>query len=208
MMPQTLLLDRYRILGDLGTGGFGETFLAEDTHMPSKRRCVIKRLKPVTGDPHIQQMVQQRFQREATILEELGQQSRQIPELYAYFQSADQFYLVQEWIDGLTLTDLVSSEGPLGETAVREILVSLLPVLTTVHSKGIVHRDIKPDNIILRSSDRQPVLIDFGAVKETMATAVNLQGESRNSMIIGTGSWPRNKLLANLFTLAVCIVWH
>jgi len=141
-------------------------------------------------------------------LEELGQQSPQIPELYAYFQSADQFYLVQEWIDGLTLSDLVSSQGPLAETAVRDILVSLLPVLTTVHSQGIVHRDIKPDNIILRSSDRQPVLIDFGAVKETMATAVNLQGESRNSMIIGTGSWPRNKLLANLFTLAICIVWH
>ena len=214
MMLETLLLDRYRILGELSAGGFGETFLAEDTHMPSKRRCVIKRLKPVTGNPQIQQMVQQRFQREAAILEELGQLSGQIPELYAYFQLADQFYLVQEWIDGLTLTDLVSSEGPLGETAVREILVSLLPVLTTVHSKGIVHRDIKPDNIILRSSDRQPVLIDFGAVKETMITAVNSQGQSPNSMIIGTPGFMASEQAAgrpvyssDLYSLALTTIY-
>lgn len=213
-MTETLLLDRYRILGDLGTGGFGDTFLAEDTHMPSVRRCVIKRLKPIAGSPQIQQMVQQRFQREAAILEELGQLSPQIPELYAYFQLADQFYLVQEWIDGLTLTDLISSEGPKSETAVREILVSLLPVLTIVHSKGIVHRDIKPDNIILRKRDRKPVLIDFGAVKETMATAVDSQGRSRNSMIIGTPGFMASEQAAgrpvyssDLYSLALTAIY-
>lgn len=214
MMPETLLLDRYRILGDLGTGGFGDTFLAEDTHMPSQRPCVIKRLKPVTGDTPIQQMVQQRFQREAAILEELGQLSPQIPALYAYFQLADQFYLVQEWIDGLTLTDLVSDQGPLPETAVRDILVSLLPVLTTVHSQGMVHRDIKPDNIILRNRDRQPVLIDFGAVKETMATAVNSLGESRNSLIVGTPGFMASEQAAgrpvfssDLYSLALTAIY-
>ncbi|MBC6453999.1 MAG: serine/threonine protein kinase [Hormoscilla sp. SP5CHS1] len=213
-MRETLLLDRYRILGDLGTGGFGETFLAEDTYMPSKRRCVIKRLKSIAGSPQIQQMVQQRFQREAAILEELGQLSPQIPELYAYFQLADQFYLVQEWIDGLILTDLVSSEGPLSETAVREILVSLLPVLTTVHSQGIVHRDIKPDNIILRRRDRQPVLVDFGAVKETMATAVNSTRQSRNSMIVGTPGFMASEQAAgrpvyssDLYSLALTAIY-
>lgn len=213
-MPETLLLDRYRILGDLGTGGFGDTFLAEDTYMPSVRRCVIKRLKPIAGRPQIQQMVQQRFQREAAILEELGQLSPQIPELYAYFQLADQFYLVQEWIDGLTLTELVSSEGPLRETVVREILVSLLPVLTTVHSRGIVHRDIKPDNIILRRCDRQPVLIDFGAVKETMATAIDPTGQSRNSMIVGTPGFMASEQAAgrpiyssDLYSLALTAIY-
>ncbi|MBC6479404.1 MAG: protein kinase [Hormoscilla sp. GM7CHS1pb] len=197
-MRETLLLDRYRILGDLGTGGFGETFLAEDTYMPSKRRCVIKRLKSIAGSPQIQQMVQQLFQREAAILEKLGQLSPQIPELYAYFQLADQFYLVQEWIDGLTLTDLVSSEGPLSETAVREILVSLLPVLTTVHSQGIVHRDIKPDNIILRRRDRQPAREMLAALQGADAAVSKLQ-----STVVISPSSRKSPILAAMGMIAL-----
>ncbi|HEY9694455.1 MAG TPA: 4-Cys prefix domain-containing protein [Oculatellaceae cyanobacterium] len=74
-----LLRDRYRIISLLGSGGFGRTFLAEDTDTPSKRRCVIKQLKPIANNPQIYQIVQERFQREAAILEELGEDKQQIP---------------------------------------------------------------------------------------------------------------------------------
>ncbi|MDY6902076.1 MAG: serine/threonine-protein kinase [Cyanobacteriota bacterium] len=181
-----LLNNRYRILRTLGSGGFGETFLAEDTQIPSSRRCVIKQLRVIQDNPQTYEMVKQRFGREAAILEELGDGNPQIPRLYAYFAEGQQFYLAQEYIQGKTLSETVASSGLLSESKVREILISLLNVLDYVHSKGIVHRDIKPENIIIRSSDNLPVLIDFGAVRETMAAQINSHGGVTSSIVIGT----------------------
>ncbi|WP_315790448.1 protein kinase domain-containing protein [Fischerella sp. JS2] len=186
MNTPTLLNNRYKLLGVLGSGGFGETFLAEDTQMPSGRRCVIKQLKPVVDNPQVYQLVQDRFQREAAILEELGDSSNQIPKLYAYFTENGQFYLVQEYIEGYTLTQIVQQQGLMSETSVKDILINILPILNYVHSKHMVHRDIKPDNILIRSFDGKPVLIDFGAVKETMGTVVTPSGNSSRSIVIGT----------------------
>ena len=186
MNTPTLLNNRYKLLGVLGGGGFGETFLAEDTQMPSGRRCVIKQLKPVVDNPQVYQLVQDRFQREAAILEELGDGSNQIPKLYAYFIENGQFYLVQEYIEGYTLTQIVQQQGLMSETSVKDILINILPILNYVHSKRMVHRDIKPDNILIRSFDGKPVLIDFGAVKETMGTVVTPSGNSSRSIVIGT----------------------
>ncbi|MBO3461151.1 protein kinase [Aetokthonos hydrillicola Thurmond2011] len=198
-MTTALLNNRYQVIQVLGSGGFGETFLAEDTYMPSRRRCVIKQLKPVTNDPQAYKIIQQRFEREAATLEYLGEASDQIPTLYAYFSENGQFYLVQEWIHGLTLTEIVKINGRLSESAVREILLSLLSVLDYVHSKGIIHRDIKPDNIILRTPtgspispyqagvvQGKPILIDFGAVKEMIRSVVNPEGYATKSLVIGT----------------------
>ncbi|MBF2067044.1 MAG: protein kinase [Calothrix sp. C42_A2020_038] len=181
-----LLNNRYRVIQTLGSGGFGETFLAEDTQMPSKRRCVIKQLKPINNNPEMYQLVKERFQREAAILEELGDNSNQIPRLYAYFSENGQFYLVQEYIEGQTLNAKIQIHGAMSESMVRDILISILPVLDYVHGKGIVHRDIKPDNIIIRYSDGKPVLIDFGAVKETIGTVFTPSGNSTRSIVIGT----------------------
>lgn len=188
MIPfmQTLLNKRYRVIRTLESGGFAETFLAEDTQMPSNRRCVIKQLRPIQNNPQIYQLVQERFKREAAILEDLGGETKQIPILYAFFQLDGLFYLVQEWIEGDTLTKKVEEQGSLSESAVKEILVNLLPVTEYVHNQGIIHRDIKPDNIILRHRDHKPVLIDFGAIRETMGTVVNSQGNPTSSIVIGT----------------------
>jgi serine/threonine protein kinase, bacterial len=181
-----LLNNRYQVIQVLGAGGFGETFLAEDTYMPSRRRCVIKQLKPISNDPQTYQIIQQRFEREAATLEYLGEANDQIPTLFAYFSENGLFYLVQEWVHGQTLTNVIQSQGQLQENTVREILLSLLSVLDYVHSKGIIHRDIKPDNIILREIDNKPVLIDFGAVKETIRTTINAAGHPTQSLVIGT----------------------
>ena len=181
-----LLNNRYRILQVLGSGGCGKTFLAEDTHMPSKRRCVIKQLKPVTTDPIAYQIIQERFQREAAILETLGRSNDQIPTLYAYFTEDKEFYLVQDWIEGKSLMQKVQGEGTFGEAEVKTLLVNLLPVLDYVHSQSIIHRDIKPENIMLRDHDGKPALIDFGAVKEVVATVVDSQGTPTSSIVIGS----------------------
>ncbi|MEB3225674.1 MAG: serine/threonine-protein kinase [Synechococcus sp.] len=185
-MQSSLINGRYQIVKTLGQGGFGDTFLVKDLQLPSQRQCVLKSLKVSATNPQTVQEMQRRFQREAAILEGLGEKHNQIPKLYAYFEEQGRFYLVQEWIDGLTLQDIVKQQGSLTPGQVQQILVDLLPVLQLVHDQYIIHRDIKPENIILRASDRKPVLIDFGAVKEALTTAIHLDLSQPVSVAIGT----------------------
>ncbi|MEH1922695.1 protein kinase domain-containing protein [Nostoc sp.] len=213
-MTIQLLNDRYQVIRTLGAGGFGETYLAEDTYMPSKRPCVVKQLRPIHNNPQIYQLVQERFQREAAILEELGGANDQIPGLYAYFSSGGQFYLVQEWVEGDTLTGKVQKQGLFSEGAVQELFMNLLPVLDYVHSKHIVHRDIKPDNIIVRHRDGKPVLIDFGAIRESMGTVVNSQGNPTSSIVIGTPGYMPSEQAAgrpvfssDLYSLGMTVIY-
>ena len=214
MSAQPLLNYRYKILRALAEGGFGKTFLAEDTQMPSKRRCVIKQLKPVSSRPEIAQIVQDRFTREAAVLDAVGKHHNQIPTLYAYFATAGKFYLVQEWIDGEPLQ--VAAHKVLPEERVHQLLRDLLPAIAHVHSKNVIHRDIKPDNIIIRKADQRPCLIDFGAVKELMSTVVSPAGLPQSSIVIGTAGYMpqeqaagRPTFSSDLYSLsmtAICIL--
>ncbi|MDJ0582354.1 serine/threonine protein kinase [Crocosphaera sp.] len=186
MSLSLILNNRYQVLESLGKGGFGETFLAIDTHLPSAKKCVIKQLKPAVRSHIIPDWLKERFAKEAAILEELGEKNPQIPALYAYFSEGGDFYLVQEWIKGETLTQIHQRQGNLSPKEVEEILIGILPVLDYIHSRRIIHRDLKPDNIILRSEDQKPVLIDFGIVKETVATMVHSNGNTPYSVGLGT----------------------
>jgi serine/threonine-protein kinase len=178
-----LLLNRYEIVKSLGSGGFGETFLAKDTQMPSQRLVVVKKLKPANASQNTStELIATLFEKEAAVLEELGNHSSQIPKLYSYFCEENEFYLVQEYIAGQSLSQV----GMIGTEQAKTILSSLLNTLKYIHSKGIIHRDIKPENIILRDGDRLPVLIDFGAVKETMGTITLGSGSMVSSVVIGT----------------------
>lgn len=185
-MNLVLLNNRYQIVSTLARGGFGETYIAIDTNMPSQRRCVIKKLQPAIQSEGMPEWLKERFQKEASILEELGEQNRQIPRLYGYFAQDNDFYLVQEWIEGVTLTQKQQQQGNLSSSEVRTILVNLLPVLDFIHTRRIIHRDVKPDNIILRNSDNLPILIDFGVVKEAVATLLDPTGKSAYSIALGT----------------------
>ncbi|NER45354.1 MAG: serine/threonine protein kinase [Symploca sp. SIO1A3] len=186
MSNPNLLTNRYRIIQHLGSGGFGDTFLAEDTHLPSGRTCVIKKLRPMNNNLQVYQLVKERFQREAAILEDLGNGHGQIPTLFAYFEEQEQFYLVQEYIQGDTLSNLLKKQGKLTEDFIKIILLKLLEILEYLQSKRIIHRDIKPDNIIVRQSDQLPILIDFGAVREAMGTVTSSGGSLTSSIVIGT----------------------
>ncbi len=159
------LVGRYTITKLLGAGGFGETYIAEDTQRPGNPQCVVKQLRPSSNNPKLLQLAHRLFIREAATLEKLGKHDR-IPQLLAHFDEEGEFYLVQEYVPGRSL----SRELPLGrhlpEARVLTLVQELLEILEFVHSQGVIHRDIKPSNIIIRESDHKLVLIDFGAVKE------------------------------------------
>jgi len=180
-------LKRYEIIRELGEGTCGKTFLATDTGLPSNRLCVIKQLKPRINSPKTYEIIRDRFMAEARVLEKLGREVDQIPELYEFITHNDEIYLVQEWVEGKTLKEFVLENGVLQASEVLSIVGSLLQVLNTVYAKGVIHRDINPNNIILRVKDSLPVLIDFGLVKEVATTIVDSHGTPQKlSIIVGT----------------------
>lgn len=182
---QQLFRDRYEILRMLGRGGFGVTFLAKDVLLPGEPLCVIKQLCPKVSDTSALEMAQRRFEREAKILAKLGSHS-QIPMLLNYFVAEGEFYLVQEYIRGSTLARLVRRGGCFSEAKVKSFLGEMLPLLQYVHSQQVIHRDIKPQNIIRCEDDGRLVLIDFGAVKEQIAQAGDTTMKAPTTHFIGT----------------------
>ena len=156
---------RYRIVRVLGSGAFGQTYLAADTRRPGMPKCVVKQLCPINNGSESLQTAQRLFKQEAETLEKLGEHDR-IPRLLAYFEENRQLYLVKEYIPGHPLTEEIRPGAPLEEEKVINLLRSVLEILEFVHGEGTIHRDIKPANLIRRSEDDELVLIDFGSVKE------------------------------------------
>jgi serine/threonine protein kinase len=186
MQSGYLLRNRYRIDKPLFAGGFGETYIAIDEDYPDKRRVVVKQLKPQSNDPSVLEIARRLFESEAATLAKLGEKTDRIPMLYAYFEERGEFYLVQEFIQGQTLTQELGNRR-LSEAETLKIVTEILAGLIEVHRRNIIHRDLKPDNIIRRSSDRKLVLIDFGAVKAIRQTTVRISSP-KFSQSIGIGT--------------------
>jgi serine/threonine protein kinase len=180
-----LFRNRYQIMRTLGRGGFGVTYLAKDVSLPSSPLCVIKLLCPKVSNPVVLQRACQRFEREAKILSQLGSHA-QIPRLLDYFQMDGEFYLVQEYIRGRTLAKEIKHKGTLSETEVKQFLREILPVLSYIHENQVIHRDIKPPNIIRCQDDGRLVLIDFGAVKEQFVQVSQNTQHSSTTHFVGT----------------------
>ena len=165
------LLDyRYQVIKVLATGGFGQTYIAQDTKRPGNPICVVKHLKPANSEPKVFDTAKRLFHNEAETLEKLGNHD-QIPRLLAYFDENQEFYLVQEFIEGHPLSEELLSHQSWSESQVIQLLHEVLGILLFVHRQGVIHRDIKPDNIIRRTSDHKLVLVDFGAVKQLRVVA-------------------------------------
>jgi len=176
----TVLQNRYRLTKTIGRGGFGRTYLAADSARFDEP-CVLKEYCPNDTDPYVLEKSQELFQREASILYKI--QHPQIPHFHATFEQQKRLFLVQDFIQGKSYRDLLDERMEKQETfsphEVALFLQQILPALNYIHQKGIVHRDISPDNIILRDGDRLPVLIDFGAVKAGIVpsdTEAGIQG--------------------------------
>ena len=214
-----ILRGRYLPQRLLGQGGFGAAFYACDRDTPTLRPCVVKLFRPSTQLSQQQlQIAQKLFAREAEVLERLGNQHPQIPDLFAYFpivvkspssgEDEEYFYLVQEFIDGEDLEQILERRGPFPEGAVKAILISVLKVLEFVHQNGAIHRDIKPSNI-MKTVDNQLYLLDFGAVKQvtgaatTKSTGIYTTGYAPPEQVTGGQVFPAS----DLYSLAVtCIV--
>ncbi len=212
MLVGIKLRDRYQIIKLLGSGGFGETYLAEDWGIPinPKPKCVVKRLK--TQDLNEEQFawVKNSFEKEAATLYRLGKLHPQIPHLSEYFQENNQFYLVQDFIDGMDLSEIIIPGIKIPEDDVIQLLTETLEVLAIVHQQNIIHRDIKPQNIMCRRADSKIVLIDFGAVKEVMFTNT---GQTSLTIRVGTAGYMpleqfngKPKLASDIYAMGiVCI---
>jgi serine/threonine protein kinase len=183
---QRLFRERYEILQVLGTGGFGVTFLARDAVLPGNPFCVIKQLCPHLNTPSSWKRACWRFEKEAKTLAKLGSHS-QIPMLVDYFEAQGEFYLVQEYIRGNTLAQQVKGNGSLSEVGVKRFLQELLPLLHYIHQHRVIHRDIKPQNLLRCQDDGRLVLIDFGAVKEELVCVGESEiDQNTNTNFVGT----------------------
>ncbi|NJK28979.1 MAG: protein kinase [Acaryochloris sp. SU_5_25] len=180
-----LLDKRYRILQVLGSGGFGCAYLAEDIRLYN-RSCVVKQFKPYATDATTLKIAKRLFDAEAEVLHQLGTHN-QIPQLLDHFEEDQEFYLVQELIEGHSLDHEIISGKQLSESYGIALLRSLLEPLSFVHQHQKIHRDIKPTNLIRRAGDGKIILIDFGAVKQIPITrVVNSQGRTELTIALGT----------------------
>ncbi|PSM51189.1 serine/threonine protein kinase [Chroococcidiopsis sp. CCALA 051] len=214
----TVLQNRYRVDRVLGQGGFGRTYLAEDLGRFNEL-CALKELIPAQADNYTLEKSQQLFQREAAILYQI--QHPQVPQFRATFEEDRRLFLVQDYVAGKTYRTLLDEYQANGQTfseaEVFHLLKQLLPVLAHIHARGIIHRDISPDNIILRESDAKPVLIDFGVVKElatrfqssnstpAQATTVGKLGYAPSEQIQTGRAYPSSDLYALAVTVVVLL---
>ena len=180
----TILQSRYRLLNLLGQGGFGRTYLVEDQGRFNEL-CALKELNPPQGDYAFGKS-KELFQREAQILHQI--EHPQIPKFRATFEEDHRLFLVQDFVEGKTYREILDNRRTRGfvfaEKEVVDLMQKILPILTYLHGKGIIHRDIAPDNIMLRDRDQLPVLIDFGVVKD-IATRLQTPETLKQSTTVG-----------------------
>ena len=195
----------------LGQGGFGAAFLAVDRYSPKKAKCVLKQFQPSGNlSPQALEKAKNLFFQEAHVLEDLGREHPQIPDLYAFFpltvknqltgEEEQFFYLAQEYIDGKNLEEILQQQQkPFQESEVKNILKELLLILKFIHENGSIHRDIKPSNI-MRSQNGRLYLLDFGAVKQATNNPSNTQEKS--TTIYSAGFAPPEQQLGNQVSAA------
>jgi len=193
-----LIGGRYETIRELGRGGgFGKTYLAEDTYRRGNPKCVIKKIQPSSKLPTVLQKAREVFETEARALYELGSYD-QIPTLFEHLEQNSEFYFVQELVDGHDLRQAFTLGDRWDEKTLVSLLREILEILTVVHQHQVIHRDVKPQNLIRRWRDKKLVLIDFSGVKAIRSLTLTAQGEAIIPQPIGTpGYMPKEQMEGN-----------
>ncbi|MCW5314275.1 tetratricopeptide repeat protein [Nostoc sp. KVJ3] len=163
---------RYRIIKILNDREKAKTYLVEDANL-SDSQFIVKQLRSASNNSQTLTILGRLFASKAATLKKLGQEHNQIQKLIAYFEENEEFYIVQEFIPGNPLTDEIIQGQPLRERQVISLLSEILEILVILHSYGVIHRHIKPANIIRRESDKKLVLVDFSTVSEDITNPVD-----------------------------------
>lgn len=219
----------YEAIALIGQGGMGRAFQAKDLGRLG-HPCAIKQFLPQFQEPELMKKAIALFESEAAQLKALGSHP-QIPELIAYFEEDGCLYLVQELIDGENLYIELQRNGIFSEAQIYELLVNILPVLQFIHDRQVIHRDIKPDNIIRRSlispelvqdegknNCQSPipnspqnnfVLVDFGAAKAFTTDTANRTGTLIGSAEYIAPEQARGKAVpqSDLYSLGVTCIY-
>jgi serine/threonine-protein kinase len=209
-----ILKGRYVINSTIGQGGMGRTYLAQDLERFNET-CVLKEFIPPQDSQEVSNKAKELFRREASVLYQI--RHPQVPEFRATFESEGRLLLVQDYVEGQNYRHLLMDRLKLGqaftENEILSLFQQLLPVLSYLHSHNIIHRDISPENLMLRSQDNLPVLIDFGVVQETNAKLSSQMGVPASTVAGKAGYAPPEQLQSgnayansDLYALAVTAI--
>ena len=202
----TVLRNRYEIVKQLGIGSFGVTYIAKDRDFPGQKEFVVKQFNPVNTEQKSIDIAQVKFTQEAECLARLTNDF--IPRVYAQFEDNGHFYIVQDLVEGATLSQEFKAGEKKNEQYIKKLLVDVLTPLAYVHQQNIIHRDLKPDNLIRRNDDGKISLIDFGAVKEVVnqptsqaGTTIGTPGYMPHEQISG-----RPKMSSDIYAVGVIAI--
>ena len=189
-VPNTMVDGRYRVLSRLGSGGMADVFLAEDQQLG--RKVALKLLHHrFAQDPDFVE----RFRREAQAA--AGLQHPNVVSVYDRGSFDDTYYIAMEYLPGRSLKQLIRQEAPLDPLRAIDITIQILKAARFAHRRGVIHRDLKPHNVIIDDSDHAKVT-DFGIARagasdmtETgsiMGTAQYLSPEQAQGHAVNAGS--------------------
>ena len=189
-----MIAGRYRLEKEIGRGGAGVVHLAYDELLD--RRVAVKRigLLPGTTDDDVV-----RAQREARLA--AGTNHPNVVSIFDLVKDEDCFWLVMEHVDGRTLSELIAAEGPLPERRAAAILAQAADALVQAGTAGVVHRDVKPSNIILSGADHAK-LGDFGIARSASDTALTQTG-----LITGSPAYIAPEVASGAPASAASDVW-
>jgi formylglycine-generating enzyme required for sulfatase activity/tRNA A-37 threonylcarbamoyl transferase component Bud32 len=174
---QAVIGENYKIEKTLGAGGFAVVYLARDIHL--KRRLAVKVLSP---DLVSSKTVLERFRREAETVAQLSHPH--IVPLHFIGQKDDLLYLAMECIDGGSLADWIEREGKLPTADVIRIICEVASALNYAHKRGVIHRDIKPQNVLIEADTGRTLVTDFGIARTAEGSSLTASG-----MLVGTPAY-------------------